>query len=160
MEVDFLIEKLIDSNLKQVHRDTGIPYDRMFKWTKGKGNPKKEDYDILVEYFKNGKSSSFKKSDKVENDTDQERIIDILKNHLKEKDERLVENDKLYLKLIAEKNERIKDKDVIIATKDEALMLWKEKANKYEKKISSRSSNFGNEGDAKSSERLAPPFED
>ena len=108
MEVDFLIEKLIDSNLKQVHRDTGIPYDRMFKWTKGKGNPKKEDYDILVEYFKNGKSSSFKKSDKVENDTDQERIIDILKNHLKEKDERLVENDKLYLKLIAEKNERMK----------------------------------------------------
>lgn len=49
-----IINKLINSNLKLVSRETGIPYDRMFKWKSGKGKPKKDDYDTLVRYFENG----------------------------------------------------------------------------------------------------------
>lgn len=153
MELEDLLKRLNDSNLKQVHRDTKIPYDRMFKWTKGKGKPKKEDYDILVDYFANGKSSIKGQPDKQEAGDEKERIINILKNNLKEKDERLSEKEKLYESLIAEKDERLKDKDVIIATKDEALMLWKEKAKEYEKKISAFPPTMGNEGHIHSTKR-------
>ncbi|GAA4338751.1 hypothetical protein GCM10023149_48960 [Mucilaginibacter gynuensis] len=51
-----IIKKLINSDLKTVEAATGIPYDRMYKWIKGKGNPKIEDYNILVAYF-DGSSS-------------------------------------------------------------------------------------------------------
>lgn len=153
MEIEELIKKLINSNLKQVHRDTKIPYDRMFKWTKGKGRPKKVDFDILSDYFNTGTSSKKSDSDHEGYVGDKERIITILKNSLKEKDERLMENEKLYTSLIAEKDERLKDKDVIIATKDEALMLWKEKAIEYEKKISTGAAAMGNEGHVHSTKR-------
>lgn len=49
-----LIKKLIDSNLKLVSRETGIPYDRMYKWIKGKGSPKIDDFKKLTDYFGNG----------------------------------------------------------------------------------------------------------
>jgi phage repressor protein C with HTH and peptisase S24 domain len=52
-----LIKLLINSDLKTVAKDTGIPYDRMYKWTKGVSNPKIQDYNLLNEYFLNGKSS-------------------------------------------------------------------------------------------------------
>jgi phage repressor protein C with HTH and peptisase S24 domain len=52
-----LINKLKNSDLKLIARETGIPYDRMYKWTKGKGNPKITDYQLLTEYF-NGSNSA------------------------------------------------------------------------------------------------------
>lgn len=52
-----LIKRLKDSNLKLIEKELGIPYDRMYKWTKGKGNPKIEDFNKLTAYF-NGTFSS------------------------------------------------------------------------------------------------------
>ncbi len=49
---------LIDSNLKTVSKDTGIPYDRMYKWTKGVSKPKIEDYNLLLQYFSDGNFSN------------------------------------------------------------------------------------------------------
>lgn len=50
-----IINLLKSSNLKQVSRDTNIPYDRMYKWVAGKGSPKTSDTVTLTEYFiKNG----------------------------------------------------------------------------------------------------------
>jgi len=46
-----IINKLINSNLKTVEKDTGIPYDRMYKWKKGKGKPKTDDLNKLIKYF-------------------------------------------------------------------------------------------------------------
>lgn len=66
---------------------------------------------------------------------DKEKIIKILESHLEEK------------------TDRLKDKDIIIASKEEALMLWKEKALDYEKKISTSSPNMGNERHAQSTKR-------
>lgn len=58
-----LIKLLIDSNLKLIEKETGIPYDRMYKWVKGKATPKTNDYSILLNYFnekrpKSGKTSN------------------------------------------------------------------------------------------------------
>jgi transcriptional regulator with XRE-family HTH domain len=78
-------------------------------------------------------SEQREKSDNISDD--KERIIKILENHLEEK------------------TDRLKDKDIIIATKDEALMLWKEKAIEYEKKISTSPSALGNEGHVHSTKR-------
>lgn len=44
------------SDLKLVEKETGIPYDRMYKWRRGMSKPKTEDYNTLIAYFK-GKSS-------------------------------------------------------------------------------------------------------
>lgn len=52
-----LINLLINSDLKLISKATGIPYDRMYKWTKGKSRPKIEDYQILTNYF-DGKTST------------------------------------------------------------------------------------------------------
>ncbi|QTE37525.1 hypothetical protein J3L18_00205 [Mucilaginibacter gossypii] len=57
-----LINKLINSDLKYVEKQTGIPYDRMYKWVKGKSKPKMGDYQVLVDFF-DGKKSI----EKVEN---------------------------------------------------------------------------------------------
>lgn len=56
-----LINMLINSKLKDVEKATGIPYDRMYKWTIGKSTPKTEDYNKLQKYF-NGINSSIRKS--------------------------------------------------------------------------------------------------
>lgn len=60
-----LIKLLINSDLKLIEKQTGIPYDRMYKWTKGKAKPKIEDYNVLMKYF-NGKSSNEKSTNMVE----------------------------------------------------------------------------------------------
>jgi hypothetical protein len=52
-----LINKLKNSDLKLIERETKIPYDRMYKWIKGKARPKTSDYSLLIDYFENGKSS-------------------------------------------------------------------------------------------------------
>lgn len=51
-----LIKLLETSDLKLVERETGIPYDRMYKWRRGLSKPKMADYTTLMAYFK-GKSS-------------------------------------------------------------------------------------------------------
>jgi hypothetical protein len=53
-----LINKLKDSDLKLLERVLGIPYDRMYKWVKGKSNPKSADYNLLLTYFNTGKTSN------------------------------------------------------------------------------------------------------
>jgi len=58
IKMEEIYNKLKTSNIKEVSRATGIPYDRMYKWTKGLSKPKTEDFNILVEYFKNGYSSA------------------------------------------------------------------------------------------------------
>jgi phage repressor protein C with HTH and peptisase S24 domain len=50
-EMEDLIKLLINSNLKLVEKETGIPYDRMYKWVKGKATPKTNDYTTLLNYF-------------------------------------------------------------------------------------------------------------
>jgi len=51
MTIDNILEKLRETNAKEVARSTGIPYDRMAKWLQGKGAPKQADYNALVNYF-------------------------------------------------------------------------------------------------------------
>jgi len=75
-----LIKLLISSNLKLVEKETGIPYDRMYKWVKGKAAPKTNDYSILLNYF-NGLNSDTGKTSKNkaelignENITDEENV--------------------------------------------------------------------------------------
>ncbi len=46
-----IIKKLINSNLKDISKQTGIPYDRMYKWIKGKAKPKNEDVNTLKDFF-------------------------------------------------------------------------------------------------------------
>lgn len=46
-----LINKLKNSDLKSISAATKIPYDRMYKWKKGKSKPKLEDFETLVNYF-------------------------------------------------------------------------------------------------------------
>lgn len=52
MTNDEIIEAIRKGNAKEIARQTGIPYDRMAKWTQGKGQPKKADADTLEAYFK------------------------------------------------------------------------------------------------------------
>lgn len=52
-----IINKLKNSDLKLLEKVLNIPYDRMYKWSKGKAKPKTADYDILKAYFDNGTSS-------------------------------------------------------------------------------------------------------
>lgn len=56
-KMEDLIKLLIISDLKLISKETGIPYDRMYKWTKGVSNPKLKDYNTLIRYFENGKTS-------------------------------------------------------------------------------------------------------
>jgi len=58
---------LSEMNLREVSRNTGIPYDRMAKWKQGKGLPKPNDLRIIEDYL-NGKSSTLniKKAPKEE----------------------------------------------------------------------------------------------
>jgi phage repressor protein C with HTH and peptisase S24 domain len=49
-----IINKLKDSDLKLLERLLGIPYDRMYKWIKGKSKPKTEDFNTLKSYFEHG----------------------------------------------------------------------------------------------------------
>jgi len=51
------IEYLKTKNVKDVERATGIPADRMYKWTKGKGKPKFEDLEKLKGIMEIGISS-------------------------------------------------------------------------------------------------------
>lgn len=53
-----ILKRLSDSNLKEVSKDTGIPYDRMYKWIRGKSKPKTADTDTLVKYFDGNFSNS------------------------------------------------------------------------------------------------------
>lgn len=46
-----LINRLKNSDLKLIEKETGIPYDRMYKWVKGKAKPKTEDANTLLNYF-------------------------------------------------------------------------------------------------------------
>lgn len=59
-----IINLLTNSNLKSVSNSTGIPYDRMYKWLKGKGMPKTADYNTLTQYF-NGILSNNEKEGEV-----------------------------------------------------------------------------------------------
>ncbi|WP_183567402.1 S24 family peptidase [Mucilaginibacter sp. SP1R1] len=52
-----LINRLRDSDLKLIEKKLGIPYDRMYKWIKGKSQPKSADFNLLMNYFFNGTSS-------------------------------------------------------------------------------------------------------
>lgn len=53
-----LIDRLKkEANLKRVAEATGIPYDRMYKWVKGQGNPKAVDTEKLELYY-NGNTSN------------------------------------------------------------------------------------------------------
>lgn len=45
------INLLRNSKLKLVEKETGIPYDRMYKWVKGLNNPKTEDFETIKKYF-------------------------------------------------------------------------------------------------------------
>lgn len=56
MSPETAVEKLSEMNLREVSRNTGIPYDRMAKWKQGKGLPKPKDLKILEDYL-SGKSS-------------------------------------------------------------------------------------------------------
>ncbi len=60
MNSEKIIETLRNSNMKEVARSTGIPYDRIAKWVQGKGLPKQKDFKTLVDYF-NGTSSNLTK---------------------------------------------------------------------------------------------------
>lgn len=60
--VEDLINKLKNSDLKLIEKDTGIPYDRMYKWTKGKSLPKISDYNTLTDYFRRKTSNTGKSS--------------------------------------------------------------------------------------------------
>lgn len=51
MTTEEIIQKLKQANMMEVSRKTGIPYDRMAKWTQGKGKPKREDADLLEKYW-------------------------------------------------------------------------------------------------------------
>lgn len=57
--IEIFINILKQSDLKLISKDTGVPYDRMYKWTKGKGTPKINDYNLLTEYL-NGRNSKNK----------------------------------------------------------------------------------------------------
>lgn len=62
-----LIKLLINSNLKLVEKETGIPYDRMYKWVRGKATPKTKDYTVLLNYFNGTVSNDGKTSNSVQN---------------------------------------------------------------------------------------------
>lgn len=111
-----ILKRLESSDLKLIEKETGIPYDRMYKWRKGKSRPKAEDLLTLMNYF-NG-SSSIEPEEETTNEYGPEALISELRDRLKEKDDRLA------------------DKDKIIARTEESMELWKEKALGYEKKIS------------------------
>lgn len=53
-----LLNKLKDSDLKLLEKLLGIPYDRMYKWAKGKSKPKTDDYSRLMNYFQYGITSN------------------------------------------------------------------------------------------------------
>lgn len=111
-----ILKRLIVSDLKSIEKETGIPYDRMYKWTRGKSKPKSKDLDTLRDYF-NGTFSKPKDPSSHSVDAVQELILE-LRDRLREKDDRLA------------------DKDKIIERTEESMFLWKEKALNYEKKIS------------------------
>lgn len=48
---EIVLKMLNTSNKKDVERATGIPADRIYKWLKGKGNPKAADLETLFRYF-------------------------------------------------------------------------------------------------------------
>ncbi len=60
MNAKKIVELLRNSNMKEVSRNTGIPYDRIAKWVQGKGFPKQIDFKTLVDYF-NGTNSNMTK---------------------------------------------------------------------------------------------------
>ncbi|RKD18980.1 hypothetical protein BCY91_13975 [Pelobium manganitolerans] len=63
-----IIKKLANSDLKLIERETGIPYDRMYKWTKGKSSPKTEDFNTLTQYFGGTFSNKSKTDQKLNMD--------------------------------------------------------------------------------------------
>lgn len=71
-----LIKLLKNSNLKLVEKETGIPYDRMYKWIKGKSTPKTLDYSTLLNYFNSATSIDGKTSKSVENTLGNENITE------------------------------------------------------------------------------------
>ncbi|UAY56227.1 hypothetical protein [Arachidicoccus terrestris] len=86
------IEKLSSLNLKEVSRNTGIPYDRMAKWKQGKGLPKPKDLQQLIDYF-NGTTS-------IKKDADAEKVPGHFEELLRLKDQ-VIEN---YKTIVDDKN--------------------------------------------------------
>lgn len=121
-----LIKQLINSNIKLVSRETGIPYARMHKWTKGGGKPKIDDFNTLKEYFKREKID---KSKDTARDDDLNSTVDQL-NRLRAE---FLEKEKIYRELLAEKDKRL-------AEKDELIMVLKEQLSTKSDKASSASS--------------------
>lgn len=104
-----LLKLLANSNIKLVSRETGIPYARMHKWTKGGGKPKIDDYNTLKEYFDNKKVDKSKLIDKIhpEPSNSIEEQLSALKSEFADKE-------RIYRELIAEKDKRLAEKDELI----------------------------------------------
>lgn len=60
MKTEDLILWLKGQNITEVSENTGIPKDRMYKWTNGVASPKTEDFQKLLKYYNKmtGKSST------------------------------------------------------------------------------------------------------
>lgn len=73
-------EKRIGAGLsqQQLADKTGIPKDRIGKWEQGKGNPKSEDSQILLNFF-----ATYKSEEQVPHETGKKQKHIATRNHLK-----------------------------------------------------------------------------
>lgn len=51
MTVEEILKRLESANIQDVAKATGIPPARIYKWRKGEGKPKTDDYNTLKDYF-------------------------------------------------------------------------------------------------------------